>query len=252
MTDRPSRDDLEVMAAGLVLGLFEGTERAEALRHQLEDPDFANRVKAWQERTDRWLEDVEPVEAPAGALSAIEHQLESRDAKQTSSILSNQGLNKVWRSWAITATAASLLLAVGLGLAVTNPMQNQAAPTPARSGLPTQPANVAQIKDEAGAPLLSALYNPDSGTLSLRLAELQQPEYGPELWIIPEDGIPRSLGLMDSERLTVTLSSELRSFLQDGATMAVTIEPREGAPHDAPTGDILGTAVLQEVPTSTI
>ena len=252
MTDRPSRDDLEVMAAGLVLGLFEGTERAEALRHQLEDPDFANRVKAWQERTDRWLEDVEPVEAPAGALSAIEHQLESRDAKQTSSILGNQGLNKVWRSWAITATAASLLLAVGLGLAVTNPTQNQAVPTPARSGLPTQPANVAQIKDEAGAPLLSALYNPDSGTLSLRLAELQQPEYGPELWIIPEDGIPRSLGLMDSERLTVTLSSELRSFLQDGATMAVTIEPREGAPHDAPTGDILGTAVLQEVPTSTI
>lgn len=252
MTDRPSHEDFEVLAAGLALGLLEGMERAEALRRQLEDPDFASRVRAWQEQTDRWLEDVEPVEAPAGALSAIEQQLEHFGGKQTSSISSSQGLNKVWRSWAITATAASLLLAVGLGLAVTNPMQNQPAPTPARSGLPTQPANVAQIKDEAGAPLLSALYNPESGTLSLRLAELQQPEYGPELWIIPEDGIPRSLGLMDSERLTVTLSPELQSFLQDGATMAVTIEPREGAPHDAPTGDILGTAVLQEVPTKTI
>lgn len=252
MTDRPTHDDLEVMAAGLALGLLEGMERAEALRRQLEDPDFANRVNAWQLQCDRWLEDVEPVEAPAGALSAIEDLLENRGAIQISSISSDQGLNKVWRSWAITATAASSLLAVGLGLAVTNAMQNQDAPTPAGSGLPTQAANVAQIKDEAGVPILSALYDPGLGTLSLRLADLQQSEYGPELWIIPEDGIPRSLGLMDSERLTVTLSPELQSFLQDGATMAVTIEPREGAPHDAPTGEILGTAVLQEVPTSTI
>ncbi|MBX7497221.1 anti-sigma factor [Qipengyuania sp. 6B39] len=252
MTDRPTHDDLEVMAAGLALGLLEGTERAEALRRQLEDPDFASRVNAWQVQTDRWLEDVEPVEAPASALSAIEHQLENRDANQTLSISNDQGSNNLWRSWAFTATAASLFLAVGLGLAVTNPMQNQDAPAPAGSALLTQTANVAQIKDEAGVPLLSALYNPSLGTLSLRLADLQQPEYGPELWIIPEDGIPRSLGLMDSERLTVTLSPELRSFLQDGATMAVTIEPREGAPHDAPTGDILGTAVLQEVPTNNI
>ena len=131
MTDRPTHDDLEVMAAGLALGLLEGMERAEALRRQLEDPDFANRVNAWQVQTDRWLEDVEPVEAPAGALSAIVHQLENRDAIQTLSISNDQGSNKLWRGWAITATAASLLLAVGLGLAVTNPMQNQAAPTPA-------------------------------------------------------------------------------------------------------------------------
>lgn len=119
MTDRPTHDDLEVMAAGVALGLLEGTERAEALRRQLEDPHFATRVRAWQERTDRWLEEVEPVEAPAGALSAIEHQLESRGANsKVPSISNDQGANKIWRSWAITATAASLLMAVGLGLAV--------------------------------------------------------------------------------------------------------------------------------------
>ncbi|MXO48524.1 hypothetical protein GRI69_09665 [Erythrobacter vulgaris] len=253
MTDRPTHDDLEVMAAGLALGLLEGTERVEALRRQLEDPHFASRVRDWQEQSDHWLEDVESVEAPARALSAIEHQLENRGAiLQTSLISKDQGSNKVWRRWAITATAASLLLAVGLGLTVTNPIQEQNGQAPTPSEQPGRPANVAQIKDEAGAPLLSALYSPGSGTLSLRLADLQQPEYGPELWIIPEDGIPRSLGLMDSDRLTVTLSPELRSFLEDGATMAMTIEPREGAPHDAPTGDILGTAVLQEVPANTI
>jgi anti-sigma-K factor RskA len=253
MTDPSKNDDLEVMAAGLALGLLEGAERADALRRQLEEPRFAERVRVWQEKTDRWLEEVDPHEAPTGALSSIETQLDKRSLnREVSSVTEDQRSDIVWRSWAITATAASLVLAVGLGLALVGPMDDPMAPRIATSGQPMQPANVAQIKDEAGAPLLSALYDPASGNLSLRLADLQQPEHGPELWIIPEDGIPRSLGLMDNERLTVTLSPELRSFLQDGATMAITIEPRRGAPHDAPTGDILGTAVMQEVPAGTI
>lgn len=253
MTDRPTQEDLEVMAVGLALGLLEETERAHALRRQLEDPRFAERVRVWQEKSDRWLEEVDAVEAPPSALSSIEMQLDNRAiGREVPSIANDERLNRVWRGWAITATAASLALAVGLGFAVAGPLQFEAAPSPAASDRTVPPANVAQIKDEAGAPIMSALYDPASGSLSLRLADLQQPEYGPELWIIPEDGIPRSLGLMDTERLTVTLSPELRSFLQDGATMAITIEPRAGAPHAAPTGDILGTAVLQEVPADTI
>lgn len=253
MTDQPIHDDLEVEAAGLALGLLEGTERAEALRRQLEDRRFADRVRAWQNEADSWLEDVVPIKAPSDTLSSIENELEKRSENREDSSNSNdQRSANIWRNWAMTATAASLVLAVGLGLAVADPTQGPNDRGPATASQSRQMSNVAQIKDEAGAPLLSALYKPESGTLSLRLADLQQPEYGPELWIIPEDGIPRSLGLIDSQRLTVTLSPELRSFLQDGATMAITIEPREGAPHDAPTGDILGTATLQEVPADTI
>ncbi len=253
MTDRPTPDDLEVMAAGLALGLLDPKERAEALRVQLQDPHFAERVRAWQGATDRWLEEVEPMEAPADALADIENQLDRRSAEgQSPRVANDEGASPLWRRWAITATAASLILAVGLGVAVLNPAQAPVEKGPTAPSSPSLAANVAQIRDDRGAPLLSALYNPNSGTLSLRLADLQQPEFGPELWIIPQDGVPRSLGLMDSERLTVTLSPELRSFLQEGATMAITIEPREGAPHDAPTGDILGTAILQEVPANTI
>lgn len=253
MTDRPFPDDLEVMAASLALGLLEPNERAEALRRQLQDPRFADRVRAWQDATDRWLENVEPVDAPAGALADIEDRLDRRMREDEIPPLANdESANKVWRRWAITATAASLILAVGLGISFINPGQAPIDEGAASSEEPNLAANVAQIRDDQGAPLLSALYNPRSGALSLRLADLQQPEFGPELWIIPQDGVPRSLGLMESDRLTVTLSPELRAFLQEGATMAITIEPREGAPHDAPTGDILGTAILQEVPADTI
>ena len=253
MTDRPNPDDLEVMAASLALGLLDPKERAEALRRQLGDPNFAERVRAWQGATDRWLEEVEPVEAPPNVLSSIEDRLDRRTPEdRPHSAVNDKPASPVWRSWAITATAASLALAVGLGVAVRNPTQGPAVVGPIASASPNLAANVAQIKDDQGSPLLSALYNPNSGTLSLRLADLQQPDFGPELWIIPKDGVPRSLGLLDSERLTVTLSPELRTYLKEGATMAITIEPREGAPHDAPTGEILGTATLQEVPASTI
>ncbi|MCA0977155.1 anti-sigma factor [Qipengyuania flava] len=253
MIDRRTPDDLEVLAAGFALGLLDDREHVEALRYQLKDRDFAQRVREWQQNADLWLESVDPVDAPANALATIEEVLDQKvDNGSGRPMTSPRRSAKIWRNWAISATAASLVLAAGLGWAM---MATDQSIDQSRNQVPEiaqASANVAQIKDADGTPLLSALYDPQAGTLSLRLADLQQPDLGPELWIIPQDGVPRSLGLIDSERLTVTLSPELRSFLQDGATMAITIEPRKGAPHNAPTGDILGTATLQEVPGNTI
>lgn len=253
MTDRLIPDDLEVMAAGLALGLLDNGERAEALRRQLKDPDFAERVDVWQKTADRWMEDIDPVEVPANTLSSIEALLDRRGkSRPTQPIVTDRHSIRLWRTWAITATAASLALSVGLGVALvsTNLKSDRVDAPIAELARPS--ANIAQIRDSEGAPLVSALFNPNSGNLSLRLADLQRPGFGPELWIIPQDGVPRSLGLVDREQVTITLSPELRSFLQDGATMAITIEPRDGAPHKAPTGDILGTATLQEVSGQTI
>lgn len=248
MTERQLPDELDAMAAGLALGLLDGSERADALRRQLEDPAFAERVRAWFQVADRWLEEIEPVRAPGGVLASLEAKLDRRALEKVPNMTANDRVPaRVWRTWAITATAASSVLAIGLGLSVFAPNQDPGNNSLAVRDVSSQSVNVAQIDDAEGVPLLSALYHPNSGTLSLRIADLQQPAYGPELWIIPQDGVPRSLGLLDSDRLTVTLSPELRSYLQDGATMAITIEPRDGAPHDAPTGDILGTAVLQEL-----
>jgi anti-sigma-K factor RskA len=247
MTDHLEFDELEVMAAGLALGLLHGNERDEALRRQLADPDFAGRVSSWQNVGDRWLEAVEPVEPSAGILASIEGRLDERATNKPLLHAANDDSRmRVWRTWAISATAACAMLAVGLGFTAfrTSPGDT--------SVVTRQPVNVAQIKDAKGAPLLSAVYNPGSGMLSLRLADLQQPAFGPELWIIPDDDVPRSLGLIESDQFSVILSPELRAFLQDGVTLAITIEPREGAPHDAPTGDIMGTAVLQEIPAAKI
>ena len=253
MNDSRNPEDLEVLAAGLVLGLLDERERAEALRCHLRNREFAERVRDWQRTTDRWLEDVEAVDAPANALASIEADLDRKSpGTSVSQTLSNPGSNQIWRTWALTATAASLMLAAGMGALIVTSDLEQKPTGNVVSEFPRTPPKITQIKDADGAPLLSALFNPQAGTLSLRIAELQEQEFGPELWIIPQDGVPRSLGMIGSERLTVTLSPELRTYLQDGATMAITMEPRQGAPHDFPTGDILGAATLQEVPDGSV
>ena len=250
MVDRDPRDELETAAAGLALGLLEGSERAEALRRQLSDTDFAERVRAWQQVADRWLEGVEPVSAPANALDLIEVALDRRtNGESGSPVAGNAGSLAFWRGWALTATAASLVFAVGLGLVLSKGPAggDRTVEVMASAGPAPQSANVAQIDDAEGLPLVSALYDPSSGELSLRLADLQEPGLSPELWLIPQDGVPRSLGMLQQDRVTISISPELRDYLRDGAAMAITMEPDDGKFHNAPTGEILGTAILQEV-----
>lgn len=249
MTELSSLDDREVAAAGLALGLLEDAERAAALRLMLEDRAFAARVIAWQAVGDRWLEEVDPVEAPAAALAAIEARLDRHTAALTAPASSVESVAAGRRrTWALTATAASLVLTIGLAFALLSGNRDADAADPRATVAGRSSANIAQIKDADGAPLVSALYNPAAGTLSLRIADLQGPDVGPELWITPQDGAPQSLGLLAGNRVVVRPPPQLRPLLQDGATIAITIEPRAGAPHKAPTGAILGTGVLQEVP----
>jgi anti-sigma-K factor RskA len=47
--------------------------------------------------------------------------------------------------------------------------------------------------------------------------------------------VPRSLGLVSTDGVSrVSVAASTRSLLRDGATLAITLEPREGAPHRAP------------------
>jgi anti-sigma-K factor RskA len=236
-------DEREFLAASLALGLLEGEERAGALRLQLRDPDFAALVGAWQARADHWLNEIAPAEIDPDTSVRIAHVIQSRlGAENSANHDDGSSVPKNWRAWALTATAASLILGVALVWSLFSDSTERHLV--ARSNL-QQSANVAQIDGSDGALLLSALYDPSSGSLALNVADFKQPGLAPELWIIPEGGAPRSLGMIDQSSLTITLSPELRSLLVDGATMAITLEPQDGELHEAPTGEILGTATLK-------
>jgi anti-sigma-K factor RskA len=63
-----------------------------------------------------------------------------------------------------------------------------------------------------------------------------------ELWAVPPQGAPRSLGLVSGEQATTVQRGLL---LRDTAAFAVSLEPSGGSPTGAPTGPILSVGKLQ-------
>jgi len=63
-----------------------------------------------------------------------------------------------------------------------------------------------------------------------------------ELWAVPAQGVPRSLGLVRESGTTTVLRTQL---LQDTAAFAVSVEPAGGSTTGAPTGPIVSVGKLQ-------
>jgi anti-sigma-K factor RskA len=62
-----------------------------------------------------------------------------------------------------------------------------------------------------------------------------------ELWSVPPDGAPRSLGLISSSGATVIARDRLPATLLKGGTaaLAVSVEPPGGSPTGTPTGPVI-------------
>ena len=68
-----------------------------------------------------------------------------------------------------------------------------------------------------------------------------------ELWAIPPDGAPVSLGVLpEAENWIVNLPPELAG-LETELTLALSDEPEGGSPTGAPTGEVLAATQLNEL-----
>jgi len=68
-----------------------------------------------------------------------------------------------------------------------------------------------------------------------------------ELWAVPPQGTPRSLGLISANGTTIVPRGRLAASLVKGdtAALAVSLEPPGGSPTGAPTGPVLYAGKLQ-------
>jgi anti-sigma-K factor RskA len=89
-----------------------------------------------------------------------------------------------------------------------------------------------------------ASLSPDGRALVLRpINDLAlTPGRALELWAVPPQGAPRSLGLVRESGATTVLRTQL---LRDTAAFAVSIEPAGGSTTGAPTGPIVSVGKLQ-------
>jgi anti-sigma-K factor RskA len=242
------RRDRDLLAAELALGLLDGRGRADAQRALLSDPAFRASHAFWSAKAGEWLESVPADGEAPDLLARIEGAIDAEAGAPTAGAVPERS-GGFARAWAIAATVAAVL-AIGSTVLF---QQREAAALGDNAALARQLAQaegerqVAQITGEASRVLVSALYDPAQGTIALKLDVPNEPARVPELWVIPGDGQPRSLGTFTTASVQIAIDPALRPYLTDGAKLAITMEPETGAPHAAPTGPILGATELKSI-----
>jgi anti-sigma-K factor RskA len=219
---RLSRDLAHALAAEYVLGTLRGRARARFEAVAREDAQVAAIVRSWEDAMTPLAERVPPVEPPARVWRAIESRLAPAPTRPATGLWSSL---LFWRNLGIAASGlAVILLAAFLSL----------PPRPMH-----EPMMVAVLSANDAAPRAVAMLEaPD--LLRVRIVKPWGNMEGLslELWALPREGAPRSLGLVAnaSDRETLIKLAERDTRLRDVKALAVTMEPVGGSPTRQPTG----------------
>lgn len=227
--------DRDTMAAEFVLGVLDGETLDEARSAYRADPAFRDAVDAWLKRFLPLLHAVPPVEPSGDLWRAIEAALPIDPMHR-----SLQRQLSWWRRASVAATALAATLA---GILLLRPAE-VAPPAP-----PTisRPAPMVAMLGEDGETKVVANWDPGSRRLVLTVTGNMPADDGMshELWVMPERGPARSLGTMGKDAASrMELADALARLLQQGATIAVTVEPPGGSPSGAPTGPMIASGQL--------
>lgn len=210
MTDTPlsPQESDDVLAAEYVLGVQDLAERTAVAARIKADPAFADVVADWEERLCDLNDDFDPAPAP-DLLPRLEARLFPVAARPARRLT-------LWR-WLSGAVVATAVLLVGLAtllppgpalVAVLATTDDRLAYEVRQSG------GDLQITRVAGGPAVTGRVH--------------------EFWVIAPGAAPVSLGLLQDAPLVVAYPG-----LQDGWTLAVSIEPAGGSPYGTPTGPVI-------------
>ncbi len=231
----PDEDDL--LAGELALGLLEGPERSEAEARAEADPAFAALVEAWRERLAPMLT-ASPEAPPEHIWDAIQAQLAVNDKPAPSD--AERALRR-WRAFAVASSALAASLALVL---VTRSPPPQAPPPRVEAPIPNM---VATLEGEQGLAIVTIAADP-AGRLLVTPVRLPAERGVPELWIIPEDGKPRSLGIIRAEGPSAMIVAPgHRPHVHRDATFAISREPAGGSPTGLPTGPVIASGKISIV-----
>ncbi|WP_411286332.1 anti-sigma factor domain-containing protein [Phenylobacterium sp.] len=238
MSEAPDLSETEALAAEHALGVLGSRERAEAEARMAREPVFAQAVEAWRARLAPLLDSVAAVPAPAGVWPRVERALPANDNA------SGRGL-RFWRG----ATVGSLgLAAASLAAAV---MLANRPPVVVQPPAPGAILNASLNSTTGAQPLFVAAYDPDRKALIITslVPPTGDPLHVHELWLIPKDGKPRSLGLVaPGVSKAMPMPQTLDQMVAEGAALAVSVEPPGGSSSpEGPSGPIAAMGKLAKI-----
>ncbi|GAA4711963.1 anti-sigma factor [Sphingomonas lutea] len=238
----PDPFDRDELAGEYALGVLRGAELAGARELVKTDGEFRAAVAEWLGRLAPLLDQVESVDAPPSVWQRVEARLAGAQG-EASNVVALKRRVRVWQGAAAAATALAASLAIVLAL----PREPVAAPPVAQAPTQPPPPMVAMLGDDQETKLVAS-WDPAGRRLILAVAGdmPDDPARAHELWVIPADGKPRSLGTMqDTERTHVDLADALAELMRQGATIAISVEPRGGSPTGQPTGPVIASGTLE-------
>jgi anti-sigma-K factor RskA len=220
------------LAAEYVLGTLRGPARRRFDALLGAHPALREAVAQWQERLVPLTTSVTAVTPPDRVWRGVESRLFAAAPTQQALPSSWWKRLALWRSISGVATAA----AVALWLVA---IQVPPAQAPIVVVLGANPEAAATLNAS-----FVASVSADGRALVLKpLNDLTMtPGRALELWAVPAQGAPRSLGLIQAAGATTLLRAQL---LRDTAAFAVSVEPAGGSPTGAPTGPIVSVGKLR-------
>ena len=240
--DPPEAD--RMLAAEYVLGVLEGAEREAAERRAERDPAFARAVDDWHAQLAPMLDEVEDALPSPRVWRGIEAAIGRAEAPRTRHVPVVGETADAAARRTISAWRAFLLMLMGGALAslATVALIDRGLLRP--NTVQTGPALVATLTPEGTAPSALARLDP-SGGLTVRVTLAGEDDRVPELWLIPGDGVPRSLGVLAGGDTTIALPSGIAPAA--GEALAVSLEPPGGSPTGAPTGPVVASGQIFEL-----
>lgn len=234
-------EDPEGTAGEYVLGTLSVGERRAFEEALVRDAALRALVARWEARLAPLAEAVPALTPDPRIWTGIEARISAEPGAAT--VLSRppeEGgarilrLERGVRRWRI-ATGFAGALAAGLALWIVVP---RPLPHPLPPALPDGRQYLAVVDRGGALPALIVRVDLADGTVQVRsLAAEAPPDRSLQLWYVGGNAAPRSLGVLtDAARLSLPASLPGPA---EGATLAVSVEPKGGSPTGAPTGPVV-------------
>ncbi|HEV2611597.1 MAG TPA: anti-sigma factor [Noviherbaspirillum sp.] len=223
---------LEQLAGEYVLGTLRGGARRRFEQWLRDDPVVKRAVAEWQDRLHPMAEFAPAAHPSPQVWQAIENQLKLGSAPvrqdRRSFWLGLREDLSFWRGLGMASTALATIL-------ITVMLTRQ--PEPA---LPTM-SFVATLSDDKAQPVMVVTGDAKRRQMTVKVVMPQNiaADRSLELWAVPKQGAPRSLGLVANNG-TVVLPMPEDATPESIPVLAISLEPKGGSPNpNAPSGPVI-------------
>jgi anti-sigma-K factor RskA len=239
MSDLPQdltpEDERDLLAAEFVIGLLDASAHAAAAGRVGADPAFAAAVEAWERRLTPLIAGLPPGTPSAELWARISAQLPRTYSERRS----------WWDSLTFWRAATGVAAAMAAALAVVVLVPDEKTSAPAGDAPPTlQPIMAStRMQTEAGQVLFVITFDQARNRVIVTsvAGDGGSADHSHELWMLPKDGAPVSLGILPSGGShAMPMSVELTP----DASLAVSVEPLGGSPTGLPTGPVVAQGQL--------